>query len=198
MKLIKKSFFSYTFLLIISFLSISISSNAQIPQSNVKMMSVSGSEFSVKDLVKANGVLIVFISNNCDVVVNSQQRLTAVSDFARRNNVGVVYINSNEKERSGSESLDAMKQYSKNQGFNWEYLVDKNGSFAAALGATKAPEVYLFNKDGQLVFTGAIDDNPSNELGVTQQYVRAAIEQMNAGKQVSVKKSKVIGCTIKN
>ncbi|MEO5968000.1 MAG: redoxin family protein [Ferruginibacter sp.] len=198
MKLSKKLYVSYKFLMIISLLSISTLSNAQIPQSDVKMMSTSGIEYSVNDLIKANGTLIVFVSNDCNVVIKSQQRLIAVSDIAIRQNIGVIYINSNGQNRGDAESLEAMKRYGKSQGYNWGYLIDKNGSFASALGATRTPEVFLYNKDGQLVFSGAIDDNPANELGVTQQYLRTAIEQMNAGKPVSIKKSKVIGCAIKN
>lgn len=192
-----KLFNKHLFAILLIMLSFSFYSEAQIPQSDLKMMSVSGSEYSIKDLAKENGILIVFISNACDVVIKSQQRSTAVSDFAKRKNVGVVYINSNEKERNGSESLEAMKQYSKSQGFGWEYLVDVNGNLATAIGAKKVPEVYLYNKDMQLVYSGAIDDNPVDELGVTQQYLRIAIEQMAAGKEVVIKKSKVIGCTIK-
>ena len=197
MKLYKNHVLTFAAFLLISLLSISFNSNSQIPQSSLKMMSVSGTEFSINDILKPNGVLIIFISNNCDVVNKSQQRAIAVSDFAKRKNVGVVYINSSEKERGGSESLDAMKNYSNAQNFNWEYLVDKNGTFATGLGATRVPEVYLYNKTGQLVYSGAIDDNPSNELGVTQQYLRTAIDQMSSGKEVSVKKSKVIGCPIR-
>lgn len=192
-----KLYNKYLFAVLILMLSFSFISKAQIPQSDTKMMSVSGTEYSIKDLAKENGILIIFISNTCDVVIKSQQRATAVSDFAKKKNVGVVYINSNEKDRGGEESLDAMKQYSKSQSFGWEYLLDKNGAFATAIGAKRNPEVYLYNKDMQLVYSGAIDDNPSNELGVTQQYLRIAIEQMTAGKEVKTKKSKVIGCTIK-
>ena len=197
MKIFKKNLYLFFSMLFISLLCIPFFSNSQIPQSSLKMMSVSGSEYSVNDLTKENGVLIIFISNDCNLVIKNQQRAIAVSDYAKRKNVGVVFINSNEKNRNGSESLDAMKQYSKNQNFGWEYLLDKNGIFASAIGATKAPEVYLYNKNNQLVYSGAIDDNPADELRVTQQYLRDAIDQMAAGKEVGVKKSKVIGCTIK-
>lgn len=187
-------FASLTLVLLIS---TAFNAKAQVPNQDLKMMSVSGKEYSVKDLAKENGLLIIFISNTCDIVIKNQQRATAVSDVARRKNIGVVYINSNEKERNGTESLDAMKAYSNGQNFNWEYLVDKNGTFATGLGATKTPECYLFNKDMKLVYQGAIDDNPADELGVMQQYLRTAVDQLAAGKEVTTKKSKVIGCSIK-
>ncbi|MBS1762285.1 MAG: redoxin domain-containing protein [Bacteroidetes bacterium] len=183
--------------LFINFFAFSLIANAQIPGADIKMQSASGKQFSINDLKKDNGLLVIFINNSCDVVIKGQQRQIAVSDLARRNNIGVVYINSS-KNRSSSESISAMKDYANTQNFNWEYLADDGGKIASAFGASKVPVVYLYNKAGKLVYQGAIDDNPADELGVTQQYLRQAIDNLVAGKDVLIKKSKVIGCSIKN
>jgi hypothetical protein len=68
---------------------------------------------------------------------------------------------------------------------------------ADAFGANRTPECFLFNGDGKLVYHGAIDDNPSDASAVNRKHLAMAIDEMNAGKEISVKQSKSVGCTIK-
>jgi len=90
-----------------------------------------------------------------------------------------------------------MKDYGKDQKFNWYYLVDKNSSLADAFGANRTPECFLFNAEGKLVYHGAIDDNPNDESAVSRKHLIQAMNEMMGGKEVSVKESKSVGCTIK-
>ena len=87
--------------------------------------------------------------------------------------------------------------YAKSQGYNFYYAVDKDSKLADAFGASRTPEVYLFNKQGELVYKGGIDDNPSNANAVQRQHAKEAILEMVAGKPVSVKESRSVGCGIK-
>jgi hypothetical protein len=59
------------------------------------------------------------------------------------------------------------------------------------------PECFLFDGDGKLVYHGAIDDNPSDAGAVSRKHLITAIDEMKAGKEVSVKQSRSVGCTIK-
>jgi hypothetical protein len=55
----------------------------------------------------------------------------------------------------------------------------------------------LFNKDLKLSYHGAIDDNPGDESNVSQHYLRDAINALISGKEVTVKESRSVGCSIK-
>ena len=90
-----------------------------------------------------------------------------------------------------------MKDYAKNQSYNWYYAVDKNNVLADAFGANRTPECFLFDKSGKLVYHGAIDDNPTDAGSVNRNHLKEAINELISGKDVSVKKTRSVGCSIK-
>ena len=170
---------------------------ADLPKADVKLKDVSGKEITLKDAIKKNGLLVMFSCNTCPYVIKNQERTNAISEYALKNNIGVVLVNSNEAYRTGDDSYDAMKSYAKEQGFKWHYVVDKNSEVADAFGANRTPENYLFNKEGKLVYHGAIDDNPSDAAAVKRSHLKEAINELTANKEISVKTSRSVGCTIK-
>ena len=170
---------------------------AEIPKADVKMKDISGKEISLKEAKKSNGLMVMFSCNTCPYVIKNQQRTVDISQYAIDNNIGVVLINSNEAMRSGDDSYEAMKVYAKNQGYKWHYVVDQSSAIADAFGANRTPETYLFNKEGKLVYHGAIDDNPSDESAVGRKHLKEAINEMVNSKDISVKTSRSVGCTIK-
>lgn len=170
---------------------------ATLPKPDIKMKDISGKEVSLSDARKANGLLVMFSCNTCPYVARNQERTREVCQYALKNNVGVILINSNEAERSGGDSFEAMQRYAKNQNYAWYYVVDKNNTIADAFSADRTPECYLFNKDNILVYKGAIDDNPGNAGGVKDKYLHNAINAVLAGKKVDVTSTASVGCGIK-
>lgn len=170
---------------------------SNLPKADLKMQDVNGKTTSIKDAAKENGVLVMFSCNTCPYVIKNQDRTIAIAAFAIKKNIGVIVLNSNEAYRSKDDSFDAMKAYAKNQKYQWNYVVDKNHEVADAFGANRTPEVFLFNKNMKLVYHGAIDDNPSDATAVNREHLKVAIIELTEGKEISVKESKSVGCTIK-
>lgn len=170
---------------------------ADMPKAEVKMKDVSGKEISLKEAKKANGLLVMFSCNTCPYVIKNQQRTKEICQYALDHNIGVVLINSNEGQRDDADSYDAMKKYAAAQGYQWYYAVDKNSELADAFGARRTPENFLFNKEGKLVYHGATDDNPSDGSNVTRKHLHEAIDEMLSGKEVTIKTSRSVGCSIK-
>jgi peroxiredoxin len=170
---------------------------ADIPKANLQMNDVSGKTISLKDARKQNGLLVMFSCNTCPVVIANQQRAAAISTFALDQKIGVILLNSNEGYRDGADSPEAMKKYADNQNYNWYYAIDKNSELADAFGAKRTPECFLFDKNGKLVYHGAIDDNPQDAANSKRQHLKEAITEMIAGKQVSVTQTRSVGCSIK-
>jgi hypothetical protein len=139
----------------------------------------------------------MFSCNTCPYVIKNQQRTREICQYALDHNIGVILVNSNEAQRDNEDSYDAMKKYAEVQGYKWYYSIDKNSELADAFGASRTPENYLFNKDGKLVYHGATDNNPSDADNVTRKHLQEAITEMLAGKDVSVKTSRSVGCSIK-
>jgi peroxiredoxin len=170
---------------------------ADMPMADVKMKDIHGKEISLKDAKKANGLLVMFSCNTCPYVIKNQERTKEVAEYALKNNIGVILVNSNEAQRDDEDSPGAMQEYANGQGYKWSYVVDQNSRLADAFGASRTPETFLFNKDGKLVYHGAIDDNPSDASSVSRKHLQAAMDEMKAGRDVSVKTTRSVGCGIK-
>lgn len=168
-----------------------------MPKADLKMQDVSDKEIAMKDAKKENGVLVMFSCNTCPYVIKNQERTLAISEFALKNKVGVIILNSNEAYRGNEDSFDEMKAYAKSQEYKCNYVVDKNHEVADAFGANRTPECFLFDKNLKLVYHGAIDDSPSDVTAISHNHLQVAITEMAGGKEVTVKESRSVGCTIK-
>jgi peroxiredoxin len=175
----------------------SLTIGSSIPLADAKMKDISGRTVSVKEAMKANGVLVMFSCNTCPYVVKNQARTLQLANYAKQNNIGVILLNSNEADRSGGDSYAEMQSYAKNQGYDFYYAVDTDSKLANAFGASRTPEIYLFDANGVLQYKGAIDDNPSSAGDVKRAHAKEAIQEITAGKPVSVKESRSVGCGIK-
>ena len=79
-------------------------------------------------------------------------------------------------------------------------LLDPTGVVGKSYGATNTPHMYLIDKAGLLVYAGAIDDRPTTRRADIQgahNYVRAALEDMTAGRAVQTPVTRAYGCTVK-
>lgn len=170
---------------------------ASMPKTEVKMKDISGREVSLKEVAGANGTLVMFSCNTCPYVEKNEERTRAVLAYAQSKQVGVIVLNSNEAYRDKDDSFEAMKAYAQKNNYAWPYAVDKNHVIADAFGASRTPEVFLFDKNNKLVYHGAIDDSPANAAAVKRMHLKEAITEMTSGNEVQVKKSKSIGCSIK-
>jgi thioredoxin-related protein len=168
-----------------------------IPQKETKMKDISGKEISFKDAFKENGLLVMFSCNTCPVVHKYESRTVESCKKAMDSKVGVVLLNSNEAYREKGDSYNDMQQYADKLGYKWNYVVDQNSVMADAFGATRTPEIFLFDKTGKLVYHGAIDDNANGGADVTRKHLSIAIDELVGGKSVSTPTTKSVGCTIK-
>jgi thioredoxin-related protein len=170
---------------------------ASLPNPDKKMKDVAGTEVSFKDAMNTKGLLVMFSCNTCPVVHAYQSRTTEICNYAKSKDIGVILLNSNEASRDDGDSFSDMKDYAGGQHYNWPYVVDENSVMANAFGATRTPECFLFSAEGKLVYHGAIDDNQNGPDEVTRKHLRVAMDEMLQGKDVAVKTTRSVGCTIK-
>ncbi len=91
-----------------------------------------------------------------------------------------------------------MKEEAKSAGYTFPYLYDESQAVAKAYRAACTPDIYLFDKNGKLVYRGQFDDSrPGNGIPVTGKDLRAALDTVLAGKPVSPNQKASIGCNIK-
>jgi hypothetical protein len=83
-------------------------------------------------------------------------------------------------------------------GFGFPYLYDETQAVARAYKAACTPDFFLFDGDFRLVYRGQFDlSRPGNGIPVTGETLRAALDQVLAGKPVSEDQFPSIGCNIK-
>ena len=171
---------------------------ATLPNPDARMKDISGKEVSFKDAAKKNGLLVMFSCNTCPVVKKYQSRTLEAAKLAAGKDIGVILLNPNEATRNSGDSFDDMKQYAKEQGYDFHYVVDQNSAMADVFGATRTPEVFLFDKNNKLVYHGAIDSNQDGENDeTTRRHLKVALEQLAAGKAIETTTTRSVGCTIK-
>lgn len=170
---------------------------SSLPMNDVKMKNIDGKEISLKEAARSKGLLVMFSCNTCPYVIKNQERTIEVADRALDLEIGAILVNSNEAQRSDADSYEAMKDYASEQNYTMPYTLDKDSKIADAFGATKTPEVFLFDGEMKLVYHGAIDDNPTDADNVKRNHLIEAMKELSEGKKISVTESKSVGCGIK-
>ncbi len=175
----------------------SIPIGSDIPLVGVEYKSAIGNTTSLDKVKTSKGLLVMFSCNTCPYVIKSQARTVEMMNYAMKNGIGMVIVNSNEAKRADDDSYSAMKAYAKEQGYKIPYIVDDKSILADAFGATRTPEIFLFDGNGKLVYKGAMEDNPSNPAESKEMFLKNAIDNMLSGKPINPDATKSIGCTIK-
>ena len=80
------------------------------------------------------------------------------------------------------------------------YLMDESGAIGNAYGARTTPHMYIINTQGVLVYAGGIDDKRTANIAdikTARNHVAAALDEMKAGKSISVPTTTPYGCSVK-
>jgi hypothetical protein len=155
-----------------------------------KLMAVDGTEWDSKQLAAAKVVIIVFTCNQCPYSVDYEDRLNALhrKHSVPEGDVMLLVVNSN---AGPDESLAQMKARAQEKQFEFPYVKDADQSVARGLGAVYTPEFFVFDRDRQLVYKGALDDATRFDE-VRTNYVDSAVAALLAGNPVKTTKD---GCT---
>jgi hypothetical protein len=110
--------------------------------------------------------------------------------------VQLIVINSNDTSKVPDDSFPKMKERAQAKHFNFPYLFDESQEVAQAYGAERTPEVFVFDKQGQLRHHGAIGDNYDTPSAAKLPHLRAAPGVVVGGKGPSISATQPAGCTI--
>jgi len=77
-------------------------------------------------------------------------------------------------------------------------LIDESQAVARAYRAACTPDFFLFNREHRLVYRGQLDDSrPGNGVPVTGGALRAALDNLLAGRPIAATQPPAMGCGIK-
>jgi len=159
---------------------------------------VSGENISLQAIKSDKATVIMFICNHCPYVVHVQQGLVALANDYREKGVSFVAISSNDVANYPDDSPEKMTIEAQTNGYTFPYLYDETQEVAKAYHAACTPDLYIFDGDLQLVYRGQLDDSrPGNNVPVTGESMRNALDQVLAGNDVTVEQKPSMGCNIK-
>lgn len=155
-----------------------------------------GGSYALNSFASKKALVVIFSCNHCPYVQAYEERIMEIQKEYEKD-LQVVAINANETDNYPDDSFENMKERAQSRKFNFQYLRDDSQNVARAYGATHTPEIFLFDNDRKLAFHGKIDDNWQDPKSVKSKYLRNAIDELLAGKKISVPETFTIGCTIK-
>lgn len=164
------------------------------------LKNVDGKIVSLVDYKSSKGVILVFTCNACPYAKAYEERIMLLDKAYSAKGFPVVAINPNDAKVEPEDSYENMQTRAKEKNYTFPYVLDETQDIARAYGATRTPHIFLLNKEGAdfvVRYIGAIDDNTSEPKDVKTKYVETAIDALLAGKEVAVKETKAIGCTVK-
>jgi peroxiredoxin len=159
---------------------------------------VDGGSVSPDDFADAPAFLVMFICNHCPFVKHVRDELARIGREYGERGVAVVAISSNDAEAYPADSPERMREEKREAGYTFPYLYDESQEAAHAYKAACTPDFYVFDGERRLVYRGQLDDSrPSNGVPVTGRDLRAALDAVLEGREVSADQKPSLGCNIK-
>lgn len=153
-----------------------------------------GKAVALEDYRGAKAIVIIFTSTVCAYDGYYSDRLKSL--FASYGGgVQFVLVNSYSEPEESAEKMKAKYDLGS---FGVPYLADKDQVWMKTLGARKSPEVFVLNPDFKVVYSGAIDDNPQLANAVKENYLKKVLDDIIAGRAISVANTRAVGCSIRS
>ena len=146
---------------------------------------VDGKTHTLDSLKGPKATIVVFSCNHCPYVVKAEDALIAACRDYRDKGVGMAAINANDSDSYPEDSYEEMIARAREKNFPFAYLHDDTQKVAKAYGATHTPQLFVFDADLNLAYSGAVTG------------LREALDDLVADRLPRVPQTHAIGCTIK-
>ena len=198
--MIKKSVIIFLFL----FSAIAFAQEAKLNEQapNFKLVDSNGKEHSLSDF-KDKIIVLEWINYDCPFVKKHYDSKNMQSLQEKYTKEGIIWLTicSSVESKQGNFSNDEINSRSKKHNAKFTaYLVDADGKVGKTYGAKTTPHMYIIDKTGKLVYAGGIDDKASTDISdikSAKNFVVSVLDELLAGKNVSVQSSKPYGCSVK-
>ncbi|RMF39103.1 MAG: redoxin [Planctomycetota bacterium] len=175
------------------------------PAPKFELPGVDGNIYRLEDFDDSPILVVIFTCNHCPTAQAYEGRIKQLHADYKDKGVAVVAISPNDPQAVRldelgysdlGDSLEEMKIRAQDAGFEFPYLYDGDTQrVSRAFGVLATPHVFIFDRQRKLRYAGRIDDN---DIGPPKSHdARRAIEELLAGKPVSVPETRVFGCSTK-
>ncbi len=150
------------------------------------------------------GKIVVIESYNSDCPYCANHYKTGAAqelqkDLAAKGVVWLIVNSVNPKNMSHRTAEQAQKEFADQKMTAAAWIDDSAGTIGHLYDMKTTPQMFIISKEGVLVYDGAIDDkaDPSHDPKTAKNYVREAIDEVIAGKAVTISSTKPYGCGVK-
>jgi len=158
-----------------------------------------GADHSLSDILAHHkGVAVIFLGTECPLAKLYANRMQELSvEFAKKG-VALVAIDSNRQ-----DAITEIDAFARHNALTFPILKDVGNKVADQLGATRTPEAFLLDAEGTVRYHGRIDNQYTFGAGVgfaapqlKRRDLAIAVDELLAGKPVSVATTEAKGCII--
>ena len=115
---------------------------------------IDGKNYSLKECMGKNGMLIKFICNHCPYVKAIIKDLVKEINDLMNFGINSVAIMSNDTKNYPEDSFENMKLFAERNNFNFPYLIDETQEIAKKYGAVCTPDFFGYNHELKLQYRG--------------------------------------------
>jgi peroxiredoxin len=168
------------------------------------LTSQDGKTHSLKDF-KGKIVVLEWFNNDCPFIVKHYVTQNMQKLQEKYIKEGVVWLSiSSTKEGSALTTAQAKEIFSATKSHATALLLDTKGDTARAYEAKTTPHMFIIDKDGNIAYDGAIDDQPTprkDSVKGAKNYVAENLDIL-LGKdpkktKIEVSHNKAYGCSVK-
>lgn len=161
---------------------------------NFTLEDTAGNEVSLSDY-SGKVVVLEWLNPDCPFVQRHYKDGTMKKLATAYGEKGVVWLTVNSTNYM-DEAANA--KFKASNDLPYTILVDQSGEVGHLYDAKTTPHMYIINGEGELVYIGAIDDDPrGTKGGARTNYVAVALDEVLAGKAVTTAETKPYGCSVK-
>jgi len=164
---------------------------------NFELRATDGSIYRLSDFDKYKYLVVFFTCNHCPSVIGSDETTRKTALRYGLSGVFFIAVNSNSANTYREDDYEHMVKRMNQYKFPWIYLHDSTQDVAKAYGALRTPHFFVFDEKRQLVYTGRAVDKPKEPENSTVNDLDRTLEELVSGREVSVKRTNPVGCTIK-
>lgn len=152
---------------------------------------------------KGKTVVLEWINHECPFVVKhySGGAMQALQKDATGKGVVWLSVCSSAPGKQGHMSPEAWNKATADKGAApTAVLLDEDGKVGKAYQAKTTPHMFVINPEGVLVYAGAIDSIKSTkaeDVPKATNHVKAALDEVLAGKPVTTASTEAYGCSVK-
>lgn len=152
---------------------------------------------------KGKIVVLEWTNAECPYVVKhyDSKNMQGLQEKYTGQDVVWLTVNSSAEGKQGHVTAEAANALIAEQGAKQTaFILDADGTIGKAYDAKTTPHMFVIDKEGVLVYAGAIDDNDSakaEDAATAKNYVAAALDALLAGKPVETAQTKPYGCSVK-